>query len=50
MEEELREAACNGDLESVRLLVSQGTNVNAQHSMNGWSVFCGRYKLYGTYV
>lgn len=36
LEEQLREAACLGDIESVCELVSKGIDVNAQHEMNGW--------------
>lgn len=37
MEEQLREAACLGDIESVCEIVTKGTDVNAQHEMNGWT-------------
>ena len=35
-EEKLREAACIGDEDTVRMLLEKGTNVNSQHAMNGW--------------
>ena len=35
-EEKLREAACYGDLDTIRILVKKGVDVNAQHSINGW--------------
>lgn len=37
-EEKLREGACYGDLDSVRVLVTKGVNINSQHSINGWLV------------
>lgn len=36
-EEKLREAACFGDEDGIRSLVCCGVNVNAQHSVNGWT-------------
>lgn len=36
LEEQLREASCLGDIESVCELVSKGIDINAQHEMNGW--------------
>lgn len=35
-EELLREASAFGDEESVRSLIEAGTDVNSQHSLNGW--------------
>jgi len=37
MEEKLREAACFGDIDGVKELLSRGVNVNAQHDINGWT-------------
>jgi len=37
LEEKLREAACFGDIEGVKDLLSRGVNVNAQHDINGWT-------------
>jgi hypothetical protein len=37
-EEVLREAACAGDELTVQSLINSGTNVNAQHAINGWCV------------
>lgn len=37
LEEKLREAACFGDIEGVKELLSRGVNVNAQHDINGWT-------------
>lgn len=36
LEEQLREAACLGDIEAVCELVAKGIDINAQHEMNGW--------------
>ncbi|KFM65555.1 Ankyrin repeat domain-containing protein 40, partial [Stegodyphus mimosarum] len=36
-EELLREASAYGDEDSVRSLVENGTDVNAQHNVNGWT-------------
>ena len=36
LEENLREAACFGNLDKVRDLIRIGVNVNAQHDINGW--------------
>ncbi|XP_048762857.1 ankyrin repeat domain-containing protein 40-like [Ostrea edulis] len=37
-EEQLREAACIGDLESVKSLIeSSGVNINSQNKINGWT-------------
>ncbi|XP_049775088.1 ankyrin repeat domain-containing protein 40-like isoform X1 [Schistocerca cancellata] len=37
-EESLREASCIGDIETVELLLSNGTlDVNARHKINGWT-------------
>lgn len=35
-EETLREAACNGDLDTTHALLAGGINVNHQHPMNHW--------------
>jgi hypothetical protein len=35
-EEKLREAACYGDLDAIRIFINTGVNLNAQHSINGW--------------
>ncbi|XP_059095348.1 ankyrin repeat domain-containing protein 40-like [Tigriopus californicus] len=37
MEEKLREAACFGDLDALTTLLNKGTNINAQHKINGWT-------------
>jgi len=37
LEEKLREAACFGDIDGVKELLSHGVNVNAQHEINGWT-------------
>jgi len=37
MEEKLREAACFGDIEGVKELISRAVNVNSQHDINGWT-------------
>ncbi|XP_022252928.1 ankyrin repeat domain-containing protein 40-like [Limulus polyphemus] len=37
LEDKLREAACYGDEESIRLLLSKGVNINTQHDINGWT-------------
>lgn len=37
-EEKVREAACYGDLDAIRVLVTKGVNINSQHSINGWLV------------
>jgi len=37
LEEKLREAACFGDIDGVKELLSRGVNVNAQHDINGWT-------------
>ena len=37
LEEELREAACNGDADAVTKLVSKkSVDVNSRNSVNGW--------------
>lgn len=36
LEENLREAACIGDLEAVQNLVRQKVNINCKNSINGW--------------
>jgi len=36
-EEKLREAACFGDIEGVKELISRGVNTNSQHDINGWT-------------
>jgi len=36
-EEKLREAACYGDVEAVSALLKKGVNINAQHTINGWT-------------
>lgn len=36
-EERLREAACIGDIESIKTLIeSSAVNVNSQNKVNGW--------------
>jgi len=37
LEEKLREAACFGDIDGVKELLSRNVNVNAQHDINGWT-------------
>jgi len=37
LEEKLREAACFGDIEGVKELISRGVNTNSQHDINGWT-------------
>ena len=37
MDESLREAACQGNLDSLKRLLQTGSNVNSQNGMNGWS-------------
>jgi len=37
LEEKLREAACFGDIDGVKDLISKGVNVNSQHDINGWT-------------
>jgi len=37
LEEKLREAACFGDIDGVKELISKGVNVNSQHDINGWT-------------
>ena len=39
MEESLREAACVGNLLTVKKMVENGVSVNSQNSMNGWYVY-----------
>ena len=34
--EELREAACNGDLNKVTRLFKDGADINSQNAVNGW--------------
>uniref|UniRef100_A0A8D8M4X5 Ankyrin repeat domain-containing protein 40 n=1 Tax=Cacopsylla melanoneura TaxID=428564 RepID=A0A8D8M4X5_9HEMI len=36
-EEQLRESACLGDIETVCELIAKGIDINAQHDMNGWT-------------
>ena len=37
LEEKLREAACNGDLEQLtKLSENVSININSQNKMNGW--------------
>lgn len=36
LEEELREAACNGDVEAVLEILAKGINPDARHAINGW--------------
>lgn len=36
LEEDLREAACNGDIETVVEILATGINVDARHLINGW--------------
>ena len=37
-EEELREAAANGDVEAVMRMIESGVDVNSQNPVNGWLV------------
>lgn len=37
LEEDLREAACNGDIDVVLEILSKGINVDARHTINGWT-------------
>ena len=37
MEENLREAACNGDIEALESILSNGIDVNSKNKMNGWT-------------
>ncbi|GLH11326.1 hypothetical protein R5R35_001454 [Gryllus longicercus] len=37
LEEELREASCIGDIETVEEILATGINVNAKHEINGWT-------------
>jgi len=37
LEEKLREAACFGDIDGVKELITKGVNVNSQHDINGWT-------------
>ena len=39
LENQLREAACNGDQDSIQQLLQHGVDINVQHPMNGWYVF-----------
>ena len=34
-EEQLRESACYGDVESLKTLIRTGVDVNSQHKING---------------
>lgn len=36
LEEKLREAACFGDIETIKELLAMGVNVNSQNDVNGW--------------
>ncbi|XP_074647389.1 ankyrin repeat domain-containing protein 40-like [Tubulanus polymorphus] len=36
-EEQLRESACDGDIERVQRLIQQGVSVNSKHNINGWT-------------
>ncbi len=38
MEEDLREAACMGNVLVVQKLLRSGVSINSQNSMNGWYV------------
>jgi hypothetical protein len=38
VEEDLREAACDGDRDRVRNLLQKGVQIDSQNSMNGWWV------------
>ncbi|XP_037081713.1 ankyrin repeat domain-containing protein 40-like [Pollicipes pollicipes] len=47
-EEQLREAACVGDLKALRELMQNGVNVNSKNAVNGWSALhwgCKRGRL-----
>ena len=37
MEEKLREAACHGDVQAIETIISNGTDINSKHKMNGWT-------------
>jgi len=37
MEEKLREAACHGDVQAIETIISNGTDVNSKHKINGWT-------------
>lgn len=37
LEEDLREAACDGDVDAVIEILSKGINVDARHLINGWT-------------
>ena len=37
MEENLREAACNGDIEALESILTNGIDVNSKNKMNGWT-------------
>lgn len=37
LEEELREASCIGDIETVEEILAAGINVNSKHEINGWT-------------
>lgn len=42
LEERLREAACIGDLNTVKLLLESGhvADVNSKNAVNGWLAYC----------
>ena len=47
-EEQLRESACYGDVESLTTLIRGGVDVNSQHKINGWTALhwaCKRNEL-----
>ncbi|XP_043237777.1 ankyrin repeat domain-containing protein 40-like [Amphibalanus amphitrite] len=47
-EEQLREAACVGDVEALNKLIQHGVNVNSKNAINGWSALhwgCKRGRL-----
>jgi len=37
MEEQLREAACIGDIDAICALIKNGVDVNDKHKINGWT-------------
>jgi len=36
-EEQLREACCIGDTETVQKMINDGVDINSQNKMNGWT-------------
>lgn len=37
LEESLREVACLGDLQKLKMLIGAGANLNSQNLVNGWT-------------